>query len=119
MATPGLSARLSFAVVATVLLGFFVGGKSLATETASDGCDPSYPTICIPVASPDVDCADLRAQGLHDLEVRPPDPHRLDRDRDGIGCESKEPVATDPTADPTPKANKTQAPVPKEIPAGL
>lgn len=51
------------------------------------GCDPSYPTICIPVNSPDLDCKDI-PQWRH-FKVLPPDPHRFDGyDNDGWGCES-------------------------------
>jgi micrococcal nuclease len=48
-------------------------------------CDPSYPDFCIPPAPPDLDCGDIPRKRF---TVRPPDPHRLDADRDGIGCES-------------------------------
>jgi micrococcal nuclease len=49
----------------------------------SASCDPSYPSTCIPPSPPDLDCDDLDAR---DIEVRPPDPHRLDGDGDGVGC---------------------------------
>jgi micrococcal nuclease len=47
-------------------------------------CHPSYPTLCLP-ASPDLDCGDIPERRF---PVLPPDPHRLDGDGDGIGCES-------------------------------
>lgn len=47
-------------------------------------CDPSYPDICIPPPPPDLDCRDVPHRRFR---VLPPDPHRLDRDRDGVGCE--------------------------------
>ena len=47
-------------------------------------CDPSYPTLCIPPNSPDLDCRDIQARRFTVLE---PDPHRFDGDNDGIGCE--------------------------------
>jgi hypothetical protein len=47
-------------------------------------CDPSYPTVCIPPAPPDLDCPDIAERRF---EVLPPDPHRFDGDSDGIGCE--------------------------------
>lgn len=50
----------------------------------TDNCDPSYPDLCIPPPPPDLDCRDI---GRHDFAVLPPDPHHLDRDRDGAGCE--------------------------------
>jgi len=48
-------------------------------------CDPSYRTVCIASAPPDLDCADVAATHF---EVRQPDLHGFDRDKDGIGCES-------------------------------
>jgi micrococcal nuclease len=48
-------------------------------------CDPSYPSLCIPIGSPDLDCGDIAARRF---PVLPPDPHRFDRDKDGVGCES-------------------------------
>ncbi len=50
-----------------------------------EGCDPSYPSVCIPPPPPDLDCADISARRF---DVQPPDPHRFDGDHDGIGCES-------------------------------
>jgi hypothetical protein len=47
-------------------------------------CEPSYPTVCIPPPPPDLDCGDIP---YRNFVVRPPDPHRLDQDGDGIGCE--------------------------------
>jgi micrococcal nuclease len=49
------------------------------------GCDPAYPTVCIPPAPPDLDCGDIP---FRRFEVLPPDPHRFDRNGDGVGCES-------------------------------
>lgn len=47
-------------------------------------CDPSYPDVCIPPPPPDLDCRDIPYRRFR---VLPPDPHRLDGDGDGIGCE--------------------------------
>jgi len=55
------------------------------TSVTKDTCDPSYPTVCIPPSPPDLDCSDIR---YRNFEVLQPDPHRFDRDKDGIGCES-------------------------------
>lgn len=54
-------------------------------QAQTQSCDPSYPTLCIPPNSPDLDCPDISARRF---PVRPPDPHRFDGDHDGIGCES-------------------------------
>ena len=51
---------------------------------ASAACDPSYPTLCIPVGAPDLDCPDISARRF---PVLAPDPHRFDGNHDGIGCE--------------------------------
>jgi PKD repeat protein len=49
-------------------------------------CDPSYPDLCIPPPPPDLSCDDITAR---DFEVVGSDPHELDGDNDGIGCESE------------------------------
>lgn len=46
-------------------------------------CDPSYPDVCIPPAPPDLDCTDVSYRGFR---VLPPDSHRFDTNKDGIGC---------------------------------
>ncbi|MGG6297764.1 thermonuclease family protein [Leptolyngbya sp. AN02str] len=51
---------------------------------ATRNCEPSYPTVCIPPAPPDLDCGDIPHRRF---TVRQPDPHRFDGNRDGIGCE--------------------------------
>ena len=52
----------------------------------SGNCDPSYPTVCIPPAPPDLDCGDIPYRRF---QVLPPDPHNFDgNDNDGVGCES-------------------------------
>lgn len=48
-------------------------------------CDPSYPDFCLEPFLPDLDCADMLPQ--KNFRVLQPDPHGLDRDNDGIGCE--------------------------------
>jgi endonuclease YncB( thermonuclease family) len=53
-------------------------------------CDPHYPTVCIPPPPPDYDCADLSFRGfqvLHTPTPATPDPHSLDNNFDGIGCQ--------------------------------
>lgn len=50
-------------------------------------CDASYPDVCIPPVAKagDLDCADVPYRRFR---VLPPDPHRFDADKNGIGCES-------------------------------
>jgi endonuclease YncB( thermonuclease family) len=49
------------------------------------GCDPSYPTVCIPPYPPDLDCDDVP---YDDFKVVGRDPHGFDGNRDGVGCET-------------------------------
>ena len=55
------------------------------TYSNYQNCDPSYPDVCIPPYPPDLDCGEI---GYSNFRVIQPDPHRFDRDNDGIGCES-------------------------------
>lgn len=54
------------------------------TQPPAANCDPSYPSVCIPPAPPDLDCGDVP---YINFSVVGSDPHRFDRDHDGIGCE--------------------------------
>ncbi len=54
------------------------------TQTKENNCDPSYPDVCIPPWPPDLDCGEIQ---YRNFKVLPPDPHRFDGDKDGIGCE--------------------------------
>jgi hypothetical protein len=60
-----------------------------ATSSPSSDCDPNY-SDCVPIAS-DVDCAGGSGNGpayvKGPVRVIGKDIYRLDRDRDGIGCE--------------------------------
>jgi micrococcal nuclease len=63
-------------------------GPPKTTRYASGACDPNYAGACVPPYPPDLDCADLRALGLAlPVRVVGSDPHRLDGDHDGWGCE--------------------------------
>ena len=64
----------------SVFAPFVVGSRPRGAE-----CDPSYPTVCLPSPPPDLDCPQIP---YTDFVVVQPDPHGLDRDKDGIGCES-------------------------------
>lgn len=55
----------------------------LEPKSLKNGCDPSYPDFCIPYSPPDLDCKDITQKRF---TVLPPDPHRFDGDKDGIGC---------------------------------
>ncbi len=54
-------------------------------DLTPDGCDPSYPDVCIPPAPPYLDCRDVADRRFR---VLPPDPHDFDGNHDGVGCES-------------------------------
>ncbi|HRA48177.1 MAG TPA: thermonuclease family protein [Thermomicrobiales bacterium] len=74
-ACPGLIGTVAPTAKATAQpIGILSGGN----------CDPSYPTLCIPIGSPDLDCPDIPDRRF---PVTGADPMRFDRDRDGIGCE--------------------------------
>jgi len=57
----------------------------------ASNCDPAYPTVCLHDGIGDYDCSSGSGNGpnyVHGpLDVRPPDPFRLDSDHDGTGCE--------------------------------
>ena len=57
----------------------------LVGSPGREGCDPAYPTVCIPPAPPDLDCGDIADRRF---TVLAPDPHNVDGDHDGIGCET-------------------------------
>jgi hypothetical protein len=49
-----------------------------------EGCDSSYPEICITTYSAKLSCGDIP---FRNFKVLLPDPHGFDSDGDGIGCE--------------------------------
>lgn len=51
-------------------------------EEGSGACDPNY-SPCVPSYPPDVDCAEVGGS----VSVYGTDPHGLDADGDGVGCE--------------------------------
>jgi hypothetical protein len=55
-------------------------------SSAANQCDAAYPGVCIPSPPPDLDCKDI---SYRNFKVLPPDPHRFDGDKDGIGCEKR------------------------------
>ncbi|WP_353339784.1 SH3 domain-containing protein [Pelagimonas sp. KU-00592-HH] len=64
--------------------------KSKTSGKPEKRCHPSYEGKCVPIAS-DVDCAGGSGNGpayvRGPVRVVGPDVYRLDRDRDGYGCE--------------------------------
>ena len=51
---------------------------------SDDGCDPSYPDICITTYSEKLSCVDIP---FRNFKVSSPDTHGFDSDSDGVGCE--------------------------------
>ena len=72
------------AAVGVALLGGAVIG---AGRAEAQGCDPSYPQVCIS-PSPLVTCAQIGFPivVIHDATIGAFDPHGLDLDFNGIGC---------------------------------
>ena len=62
-------------------------GPRTTTSPPTGKCDPNYSGGCVPPYPPDVDCADIRALGIAPVRVIGSDPHGLDGDGDGYGCE--------------------------------
>ena len=55
------------------------------TAPSKNGCDPAYPTVCIPSPPPDLDCSEIH---YRNFKVLPRDPDHFDADGNGIGCET-------------------------------
>jgi hypothetical protein len=72
-------------VVACALGSGMLAGGLTAMPAAAQSCEGSYPTLCIPIGAPDMDCWEV---GVNNFPVSPPDPHYFDGDYDGIGCEA-------------------------------
>jgi hypothetical protein len=74
-----------------VITHLLVGVSLTATQfhnvagAQEENCDPSYPDVCIASPPPDLNCNDIP---YDDVRVVGDDPHGLDREGDGIGCES-------------------------------
>jgi micrococcal nuclease len=64
-----------------------VSGPPAGSSGPRARCDASYTGACIPSPPPDLDCAHIRAMGAAPVRVVGSDPHRLDGDDDGWGCE--------------------------------
>jgi len=64
-----------------------ISGPPTQNPPPNGKCDPNYSGGCVPPYPPDLDCADLRAMGLAPIRSSGSDPHGLDGDDDGIGCE--------------------------------
>ncbi len=70
--------------IATLVFALVRRARPSIVEAVNAECDPSYPTLCIPVGAPDRDCADVAVRGF---PVTGYDRHGFDGDGDGVGCE--------------------------------
>jgi micrococcal nuclease len=57
---------------------------SESDSNSTEGCDSSYPEICITTYSGKLICSDIP---FRNFKVLLPDTHGFDSDADGIGCE--------------------------------
>jgi hypothetical protein len=60
-------------------------GEPGPAPAPQEDCHPAYPDDCLPPPPPDLDCAQVGHRVRVDHSYG--DPHRLDADRDGIGCD--------------------------------
>jgi micrococcal nuclease len=60
--------------------------KPTAKPKSASKCHPSYDP-CLPIVD-DLDCPDVRRMGKAPVDLIGPDVYRLDRDHDGLGCET-------------------------------
>ena len=67
--------------------------SDVVTTSTMDNCDSSYPDMCIPIDSPDLDCDEII---YSNFTVVGSDPHGFDADNDGIGCEVGSPKFSNP-----------------------
>jgi hypothetical protein len=82
-------------LLSTILVMFALTASATvdaaAAPAAQQRCHPSYPDFCIPPPPPDLDCPDIKGRKPFRVrhDVRNPDPHGFDRDRDGRACEPR------------------------------
>ena len=76
--------KLAPNVALTTVSAVMTGGASASNNST---CDPNYKE-CLPVFPPDLDCTDVKRLGLAPVHVIGTDVHKLDRDGDGVGCNS-------------------------------
>lgn len=65
-----------------------IGVVAQAPSSGQVACDPHYPGQCLPPPPPDLNCPDVPYRDFPVLHPNnEPDPHGLDSDRNGTGCE--------------------------------
>jgi hypothetical protein len=82
--------RIILSIAAVAALALTAGAAADAPATPQR-CHPSYPDYCIAPPPPDLDCPDITGRKPFRVrhDVRDPDPHGFDRDRDGRACEPR------------------------------
>jgi hypothetical protein len=84
----GVAAVWTIGIVVVLAIGaaLVTGGSSTDDDSPSaDQCDPNYEGGCVPDTGGDVDCTEIADT---DLTVVGDDVDHLDRDGDGVACES-------------------------------
>jgi hypothetical protein len=74
---------LVFVIFINILGNIFSVTSKLCVSAQE--CDSSYPDMCITSPPPDLNCGDISEKNFRVLY---PDPHKFDREGDGIGCEN-------------------------------
>jgi hypothetical protein len=83
------SMRIILSIVGVAALA--LTAAAFDTPAEPQRCHPLYPDYCIPPPPPDLDCPDITGRKPFRVrhDVRDPDPHGFDRDRDGRACEPR------------------------------
>lgn len=80
--TVGIVTIIGTVVGTIIAVATYVSTNS--TTSSRQNCDPAYPDFCLSKDLPDLQCSDIKQRRFN---VLPPDPHRFDGDKNGIGCE--------------------------------
>lgn len=75
-----MKSTLTIIIFSTIVYIFYI-----PVFAQLEDCDSSYPDICISSPPPDLNCSDIPEKNFRVLD---PDPHKFDREGDGIGCET-------------------------------
>ncbi|MGB3189408.1 hypothetical protein [Lyngbya sp. PCC 8106] len=75
---------MSYFAAISALPQFRKGNCTASTQPPRSQREASYPDICIPIGSPDLNCSEVP---YSNIRVVGDDPHGFDGDNDGVGCE--------------------------------
>jgi hypothetical protein len=79
----------AFAIILVFVIFINILGNIFSVTSklfvSAQECDSSYPDMCITSPPPDLNCGDISEKNFRVLY---PDPHKFDREGDGIGCEN-------------------------------